>query len=290
MLVPEFTDIFGMKARFLISAIILVASILLDQITKLWGTGLKTLHYNEGVIMGFYSTLPDSIRIVALATFSGIVFFLYVIMLYLIPARGKWLKYGLSAMVGGMFGNVIDKIRLGKTIDFIPFNFASVHTVFNLADCILWAGMGIVVYMLLRHDHLIWHPESTRGSLLIRPKEQFKVALNLTLVVFCSSLVLGIFSFTFFRTTFFETLADKDHVMLTFFITYALMTVFFCVLTFSAGILISHKSAGPLHAFENYVNDLINGSDRRFTLRDGDNYRDLEQVAQKLREHLKKPE
>ncbi len=283
------TDIVGMRARFLISAAIMVASILIDQFTKKWGMGLPTLHYNQGVIMGYYSGLPDSIRIVALATFSGIVFFLYIVMMYVIPARGKWLKYGLSGMVGGMFGNVIDKIRLGKTIDFIPFNMGNIHTVFNGADCILFLGMMVVVWMLIKHDHLIWHPESTRGAFLIRPKEQFKVAMNLTLVVFCSSLVLGIFSYTFFKTTFFETLADKEHVMLTFFITYALMTIFFCVLTFSAGILISHKTAGPLHAFEVYVNDLIDGDDRRFTLRDGDNYRDLEVVADKLRDHLKKP-
>lgn len=282
------TDIVGMKARFLISAMILVLTVVIDQLTKRWGMTLSTLHYNEGVIMGYYSSLPASVRIVALGSFSGLVFFIYVMFMYLIPARGKWLKYGLSFIVGGMFGNVIDKITYGKTIDFIPFNFGNIHTVFNFADVSLWIGTGIVLLMLFRHDHLIWHPQGTRGSFLIWPKEQFKVAMNFTLIVFCCSIVLGIFSYSFFSTTLFESLPDKDHVMITYFLTYAIITIFFCLLTFVAGIIISHKTAGPLYAFEKYVDDILDGSDRKFSVRDGDNYQDLEVVADKLRAHLSK--
>lgn len=277
-----------MKSRFLISALILVMSIVVDQFSKKWGMSLSTLHFNQGMIMGFYSSLPDSIRIVALGTFSGLVFFIYVILLYLIPAKGKWLKYGLSLVMGGMFGNVIDKIRFGSTVDFIPFHLGSLHTVFNMADVFLWMGSGIAMWMLFRHDHLIWHPNSTRASFLVRPKEQFRLATKFTLVVFSCSLILGIFSYAFFRTTIFPGVADKEHVMITFFITYTVMTLFFCLLTFVAGIVFSHRSAGPLYAFEVYVNDLIDGKDRKLVLRDGDNYRDLEVVAEKLREHLQK--
>ncbi len=238
--------------------------------------------------MGLYAQLPDTIRIVALGSFSGLIFFIYVLMMYLIPSRGSWLKYGLSFVMGGMFGNVIDKIALGRTIDFIPFNVGSLHTVFNVADVFLWIGMAIVFYMLIRHDHLIWHPDSSRRSYLILPKEQFKVALNFTLIVFCSSLILGIFTYTFFKVTLPHVSDEGSHVMLTFFITYSVLTLFFCILAFVTGVVLSHRSAGPLYAFQRYVDDLINGEDRKLSLRDGDNYRDLEVVADKLRDHLKK--
>lgn len=273
-----------MNKRFLISGLILVISILADQLTKRWGMTLSTLHFNQGFIMGLYANLPDNIRIVALGCFAGLVFFLYVFLMYIIPARASILKYGLSLLVGGMFGNVIDKIIYGKTIDFIPFN----GSVFNFADVFLWIGVGLVLFVIFGKEKLVWHPDSMRGNYLIWPKEQYKVGLNFALVVFSCSLILGIFSFSFFNTSVSPFITNKEHLMLTYFLTYILITLLFCSMAFLAGIVISHKSAGPLYAFELYVDDLIEGKDRKLTFRDGDNYRDLEQVADRLRDYINK--
>ncbi len=277
-----------MAHRFLISAIILISSIVIDQLTKSWGLTLSTLHYNQGFIMGLYSGLPDNIRIVALGCFAGIVFFLYVFLMYIIPARGEVLKYGLSFLVGGMFGNVIDKIMYGKTVDFIPFNYFGIHAVFNMADVFLWLGTGLVMIIILGKEKLVWYPDSARGSFLIWPKEQYKVGLNFALVVFSCSLILGIFSYSFFNTTVAPFVDGKQHLMLTYFMTYAMITLLFCSMAFLAGIVISHKSAGPLYAFESYVDDLIEGKDRKLTFREGDNYKDLEMVADRLRDYVNK--
>lgn len=275
-----------MNQRFLISAMILLGSIIIDQLTKKWGMTLSTLHFNQGFIMGMYSGLPDNIRIVALGCFAGIVFFLYIFLMYIIPARAKLLKYGLSFLVGGMFGNVIDKIIFGKTVDFIPFNYFGLNAVFNMADVFLWLGTGMVMIIIVGREKLVWYPDSSRGNFLIWPKEQYKAGLNYSLVVFSSSLILGIFSYSFFNTTVAPFSSGKDHLMLTYFMTYALITLLFSTMAFLAGVVISHKSAGPLHAFRLYVDDLIEGKDRKLTFREGDNYRDLEEVADRLRNHI----
>lgn len=277
-----------MSYRFLISAIILISSIVIDQLTKSWGKTLPTLHYNEGFIMGLYSGLPDNIRIVALGCFAGLVFFLYVFLMYIVPARGKVLKYGLSFLVGGMFGNVVDKIMYGKTVDFIPFDYFGINAVFNMADVFLWLGASLVMVIILGKEKLVWYPDSARGSFLIWPKEQYKVGLNFSLVVFSCSLILGLFSYSFFNTTVAPFVEGKQHLMLTYFMTYAMITLLFCSMAFLAGIVISHKSAGPLFAFENYVDDLIEGKDRKLTFREGDNYKDLEMVADRLRDYINK--
>lgn len=279
----------AMNKRFLISAIILVSSIIIDQLTKKWGLTLSTLHFNEGFIMGMYSGLPDNIRIVALGCFAGIVFFLYVFLMYIIPARAEFLKYGLSFLVGGMFGNVIDKIMFGKTVDFIPFNYFGIHAVFNMADVFLWLGTLMVMVIIVGKEKLVWYPDSSRGNFLIWPREQYKVGLNFSLVVFCCSVILGIFSYSFFNTTVAPLVQDKPHLMLTYFMTYAMITLLFCTMSFLAGIVISHKSAGPLYAFRLYVDDLIEGRDRKLTFREGDNFKDLEEVAERLRNHLNRP-
>lgn len=275
-----------MNRRYLISALIVVGTILIDQGLKYWALTLATLHYNQGFIMGLYSGLPDSIRIVALGCFAGIVFFLYVFLMYIVPSRGRYFKYGLSFLVGGMFGNVVDKIIHGKTVDFIPFHYFGFHTVFNAADIFLWLGALVVMFILVGKDKLVFNENSTRGNYLIWPREQFKVGLNFMLMVFAAALILGIFAYSFFNTTFVPNVPEKKNLMLIFSITYSMITLLMCLLSFMAGIIIGHKSVGPLYAFELYIDDLIQGKDRKLSFRDGDNYRDLEQVADRLRDYI----
>jgi signal peptidase II len=279
----------AMNQRFLVSAMILIGSIIIDQLTKKWGMTLSTLHFNQGFIMGMYSGLPDNIRIVALGCFAGIVFCVYVFLMYIIPSRASLLKYGLSFLVGGMFGNVLDKIIYGKTVDFIPFNYFGINAVFNMADVFLWSGTFIVMFIIVGKEKLVWYPDSSRGNFLIWPREQYKAGFNFSLVVFCCSLILGIFSYSFFNTTVAPFVQNKDHLMTTYFMTYAMITLLFSTMAFLAGIVISHKSAGPLYAFSLYVDDLISGKDRKLTFREGDNYKNLEEVAERLRNHLNPP-
>lgn len=275
-----------MKSRYLISLAILVLCLVIDFYSKQWGLGLSSLHYNEGFIMGSFSHLPDTIRVIALGSFSGIIFILYVLLMYVIPRRGQWLKFGLSFLVGGMLGNVSDKIIYGKTIDFIPFIIGDFHAFFNVADIFLWSGASITLWMVFARDKLIWYPDSVRGNYFVRPREQLKVSLNLLLVVFCCSIVLGLFAYSFINIAI--TSPDKTDILWSFFYTYLALTGLLCLIAFVAGVIISHKSAGPVYAFELYVSDLMKGKDRKLKLREGDNYQHLEQLADKLRAHFKK--
>lgn len=275
-----------MKSRYLISLTILVMCLVIDYYSKQWGQGLSSLHYNEGFIMGSFSHLPDTIRVIALGSFSGIIFILYVLLMYVIPRRGQWLKFGLSFLVGGMLGNVTDKIIYGKTVDFIPFILGDFQAFFNVADIFLWSGASITLWMVFARDKLIWYPDSVRGNYFVRPKEQLKVSLNLLLVVFCCSIVLGLFAYSFINIAI--TSPDKIDIMWSFFYTYMALTGLLCLIAFVAGVIISHKSAGPVYAFELYVSDLMKGKDRKLKLREGDNYQHLEQLADKLRDHFKK--
>lgn len=62
----------------------------------------------------------------------------------------------------------------------------------------------------------------------------------------------------------------------------------FLILTFLAGILLSHRSVGPLYAFEQFIEELLDGKNERpLKLREGDNYKHLEIIAEKIRLRLK---
>ena len=53
---------------------------------------------------------------------------------------------GLSLVVSGGVGNLIDRIfRDGKVIDFLHFEFWPQFPVFNVADCAIVVGVGLLI-------------------------------------------------------------------------------------------------------------------------------------------------
>lgn len=53
---------------------------------------------------------------------------------------------GLSLILGGALGNVIDRVRLGHVTDFIDFHVGDWHfAAFNLADTAITIGAGLLI-------------------------------------------------------------------------------------------------------------------------------------------------
>lgn len=66
--------------------------------------------------------------------------------------KSALLMTGLTFVVGGAIGNLIDRVRLGYVIDFLDFRL--IHfPVFNIADCFVTVGAVIfAVYVLFFSD------------------------------------------------------------------------------------------------------------------------------------------
>ena len=56
-------------------------------------------------------------------------------------------RVGLSLILGGAVGNLIDRARLGSVIDFIDLR---VWPVFNLADSAITIGVGLLLWLAVR--------------------------------------------------------------------------------------------------------------------------------------------
>jgi signal peptidase II len=62
----------------------------------------------------------------------------------------KYNYFGLSLVLGGAIGNLIDRVRYGKVVDFIDFSVGSFHwPAFNVADSSLTVGIIIIFLILL---------------------------------------------------------------------------------------------------------------------------------------------
>jgi signal peptidase II len=76
----------------------------------------------------------------------GLIFYLY----RTTPANRPLLATGFALVFGGAIGNMIDRFRLGKVIDFLDVYLGKWHwPAFNVADSAVTVGIGIFFFHLI---------------------------------------------------------------------------------------------------------------------------------------------
>jgi signal peptidase II len=274
---------------------------LVDRVTKEWADHLIDpislgilrfeLHHNPGAMLGLFADLPPVLRIVSLSTGGAFLFCTYALIQYLLPIKSLTLRTGLSILLGGILGNVTDRILDGHVVDFILFSAGNVMSpVFNLADALQWVGYGLIVYAIVKEGDLLWPEFNARRRYWINPQFQLKYCFFLAGVGFGIGLIGLVFSYTYLRVTMIELAGSNEMILnkflFPFAITFGLVILGLCIGLFTVGKVISHKIAGPLYAFEKFLTDSMEGKNRPFKLRSNDEFRHLEELALRLQKHL----
>ena len=72
------------------------------------------------------------------------------LLVYLIRWKPKnlWVRVSIAMIIGGGIGNMIDRVLLGYVIDFIYVKLID-FPVFNVADCFVTVGSGILITYLI---------------------------------------------------------------------------------------------------------------------------------------------
>ncbi len=144
--------------------LILVSSavVLADQITKALIVKALALHQaievipglfnithvlNPGGAFGFFATQSLGVRRFVFLFLSAVVA-VFVVWMYHKAARTHvFLSWGLAMIFGGALGNLIDRFRFGKVVDFLDFYIKAAHwPAFNVADSAITIGMAILIY------------------------------------------------------------------------------------------------------------------------------------------------
>lgn len=78
------------------------------------------------------------------------------ILLYFLIKKGKtkkeiFFKIGLAVLLGGIVGNLIDRIRLGYVIDMLQLDFIQFN-IFNIADSAITVGIAMLFIYLIFLD------------------------------------------------------------------------------------------------------------------------------------------
>jgi signal peptidase II len=143
-------------------ALVAVAVFVADQLTKYavvqwlglggsWSPisnapGLITLvpGINTGTACGY---LP---QFGSLFTFAPFLILAIVILFYRQQQRRNWLlSIGTGLIIGGAFGNLADRLRLGYVVDFVQ---VSRWPVFNVADAAVSTAVVLLLFWSLRED------------------------------------------------------------------------------------------------------------------------------------------
>jgi signal peptidase II len=247
---------------------------------KSFGPFTFEAHRNAGFILQSFEGASAWSRIVFVASLYGFLFFSYFFLEWLLPASVKRLRLAITLFAAAITGNFYDRAFEGSVLDFVTVNFASQSFYFNFADVFMWVGLAGVLMEIFKEGDRIWHPRDKRKQWLIDGAYQLRSAIQSGLVALSLTLILTLFTYTY--------LASSTHSDLALPCLYCMsaLGLLFTIVSFVFSVLISHRSAGPLFAFEKYVESLLRGESTKFSLREKDEHQKLILLARKLKTRL----
>lgn len=133
-----------------------LAVILLDQFTKQWIRSVFAYNESRPLIDGFFNLVYVRNDGAAWNILSGhsivLILISIAVLVLLVIYRRSFLQKQFShrillgLLVGGIVGNLIDRIRFGWVTDFLDFQFGTYHyPSFNVADSAICIAVGLYV-------------------------------------------------------------------------------------------------------------------------------------------------
>ncbi len=158
----------GSGRRRVLYALLSVAVVVLDQVTKsilkarlplydsfpvIRGFFDITHVQNTGAAFGLFASFDHPFRTVFLLVVAGGVFLGVLVYALRVPAGATLLQTALALVMGGAVGNLIDRFSTGTVTDFLLF-YVGRHQwpAFNVADSAITVGVGLMAWDILRGE------------------------------------------------------------------------------------------------------------------------------------------
>jgi len=121
-----------------------------------------TMVWNRGVSFGALRADSELSRwaLVALSAIISCVF-----LFWLFQATRRLNVFALVFVIGGAFGNMIDRIRFGAVADFLDFSGMYFPWVFNIADASVVLGASLLLLDIFLHDEKASKEKSDPASM-----------------------------------------------------------------------------------------------------------------------------
>lgn len=104
-----------------------------------------TSHRNEGAAWGILQGQMVFFYIITLVVVGALIYYLEKH-----HNNNVWLAIGITMIIGGALGNLIDRVFRKYVVDFLDFDiFTYNFPIFNVADSALVIGVGFVIIVTL---------------------------------------------------------------------------------------------------------------------------------------------
>ncbi|MBT3982405.1 MAG: hypothetical protein HOE90_13690 [Bacteriovoracaceae bacterium] len=200
-----------------------------------------------------------------------------------------WLRFFLTLAAVGVTSNTWDYFSYGFFIKYFQLMIIPSKTIaFNFSGVYIFVGLFLALRYFIGNRKVLWLYNNQRKVLrIINPRFQYGLGFIFVMVVSLA---------TIFNTLFFYSLMS-DVIPRSVFKTKVLSILAYgmvpIVLTlgslcFIFGLFLAHRISGPIYALEKYIDDLKEGQNRKFRLRENDYHREIERIAAKIRTVIKK--
>ena len=157
-IIPRAVDIF--RASFLW---IIPLTVAIDQASKFIVRGSMTLYQPEPVLGNFFRLTyihnPGAafgLNMGSPLLHTAFAFLALGVLIYLyrsLTANERLLRLALCLVLGGAVGNIIDRLYLGKVVDFFDFGLGDLRwPIFNFADSFVTVGVLLLILGYSRHE------------------------------------------------------------------------------------------------------------------------------------------
>ena len=131
---------------------LILLAFLADRVSKWWAAAYLSEHgptrfnslltiqetYNRGIAFGMFQGIGPAVGWLTI----GLVVMLIVYLIKL-PKQQMLPRVGISILIGGALGNLVDRIGAGEVLDFIVTPLRP--GIFNVADVMIYLGMILLV-------------------------------------------------------------------------------------------------------------------------------------------------
>lgn len=91
---------------------------------------------------GAFGLFRESGSMFTLLSVAAVIFLFWTVRRY--PARAVGMRFALGLVLGGALGNLIDRVRTSRVVDFFDVGFGDLRwPVFNVADVAVVVGVGL---------------------------------------------------------------------------------------------------------------------------------------------------
>lgn len=120
-------------------------------------------HENPGAFLAFGATWSPAARTLLFQLGNAV----FLALAGFLASRYHWSRlasYGLVLFLAGGLSNLADRLAIGSVIDFLNVGVGPIRTgIFNVADVAIMAGVGMVLWEVLRRQALA-APEARPGN------------------------------------------------------------------------------------------------------------------------------